>query len=53
MSTQRIILDAHKFLVDATLQAQWSRKLYRHESGQGTVIEFDHWGGVTNEALCS
>ena len=49
-----IILDSHSFNTDTSLLAQWEgagvqvlpsgRKLYRHESNQGSVIEFDYWG---------
>lgn len=47
-----IITDAHEFLVDTTLVAQWedilpyptTRKIYRHSSNAGSVIEFDYWG---------
>ena len=44
-----IIQDSHQFLVNTTLVAQWqdtlpyptTRKIYRHESNEGSVIEFD------------
>ena len=42
-----IILDSHEFLTDTTLQAQWEqprRKIYRHSSNEGSVVEFDYWG---------
>ena len=47
-----IITDSYEFFVDTTLEAQWEddqalpsgRKLYRHSSNQGSVIEFDYWG---------
>lgn len=47
-----IIQDSHKFLVNTTLIAQWedtlpyptTRKIYRHESNEGSVIEFDMFG---------
>ena len=43
-----IILDTYEFHVDTTLQAQWKqlglRKIYRHSSNEGSVIEFDYWG---------
>ena len=45
MSTQSIILDAHTFSTDTSLLAHYStRKIYRHESNEGSVIEFDYWG---------
>lgn len=47
-----IITDSYEFLVDTTLEAQWEddqtlpsgRKIYRHSSNAGSVIEFDYWG---------
>ena len=40
-----IITDSYVFGGGATLQAQYaSRKIYRHESNEGSVIEFDYWG---------
>ena len=42
-----IILDTHEFLADTALRAQWGggvRKLYRHSSNEGSVIEIDYWG---------
>ena len=47
-----IIQDSHQFLVNTTLIAQWedtlpyptTRKIYRHESNEGSVIEFDMFG---------
>ena len=47
-----IIQDSHQFLVNTTLVAQWedtlpyptTRKIYRHESNEGSVIEFDMFG---------
>ena len=47
MTPPNIILDAHEFHVDATLQAQYEpfrRSIYRHSSNEGSVIEFDYWG---------
>ena len=46
-----IITDSYEFLVDTTLEAQWEdqvlpsvRRIYRHSSNEGSVIEFDYWG---------
>ena len=48
-----IITDSYEFLVNTTLEAQWEdegqtlpsgRKIYRHSSNEGSVIEFDYWG---------
>ena len=47
-----IITDSYEFLVNTTLKAQYEddqtlpsgRKIYRHSSNQGSVIEFDYWG---------
>ena len=47
MSTQSIILDSHAFNTDTSLLAQYKplgRKIYRHSSNEGSVIEFDYWG---------
>ena len=52
-STQNIILDSHAFNIDTTLLAQYEgggqelpskRRIYRHSSNEGSVIEFDYWG---------
>ena len=53
--TQNIILDAHTFNTDTSLLAQREqqqtdqvlpsgRRIYRHSSNEGSVIEFDYWG---------
>ena len=44
--TPEIILDSHSFNTDTSLRAQWGgvRRLYRHESNQGSVVEIDYWG---------
>ena len=52
--TSNIILDSHEFRADTTLQAQYEggggqelpsgRRIYRHSSNEGSVIEFDYWG---------
>ena len=50
MNTQNIILDSHTFNTDTTLLAQYEgggRKIYRHSSNEGSVIEFDYWGTWT------
>ena len=42
-----IILDTHEFLADTTLQSQWKwlgRRIYRHSSNEGSVVEFNYWG---------
>ena len=50
-----IITDSYEFLVNTTLEAQWEeqqtgqvlpsgRRIYRHPSNAGSVIEFDYWG---------
>ena len=42
-----IITDSYVFGGGATLQAQYEpfrRRIYRHSSNQGSVIEFDYWG---------
>ena len=48
-----IITDSYEFLVNTTLEAQWEdegqtlpsgRKIYRHSSNAGSVIEFNYWG---------
>ena len=47
-----IITDSYEFFVNTTLEAQWedtlpyptTRKIYRHESNEGSVIEFDMFG---------
>ena len=47
-----IITDIYEFWVDTILEAQWEdgqilpsgRRIYRHSSNQGSVIEFDYWG---------
>ena len=55
MSDQNIILSTHEFRADTTLRAQWEqqgggqelpsgRRIYRHSSNEGSVIEFDYWG---------
>ena len=47
MSTQNIILDSHIFNANSSLLAQYEqlgRRIYRHSSNQGSVIEFDYWG---------
>ena len=46
--TSDIILDAHTFNTDTSLLAQWGqprRRIYRHSSNEGSVVEFDYWGG--------
>ena len=53
MSNSDIILDSHIFNAQTSLLAQYEsegqvlpsgRKIYRHSSNQGSVIEFDYWG---------
>lgn len=40
-----IITDSHIFNTDTSLLARYStRMIYRHESNEGSVIEFDYWG---------
>lgn len=47
-----IVQDEYQFTVNTALVAQWkdtlpqptTRKIYRHESNQGSVIEIDYWG---------
>ena len=50
-----IITDSHTFNTDTSLLAQWEeqqtgqvlpsgRRIYRHSSNAGSVIEFDYWG---------
>ena len=50
-----IILDSYVFNTDTSLLAQWEqqqtgqvlpsgRRIYRHSSNAGSVIEFDYWG---------
>lgn len=45
--TSDIILDSHTFNAETSLLAQYEqlgRKIYRHSSNEGSVIEFDYWG---------
>ena len=53
--TSDIILDSHIFNTNVSLLAQWEqqqtgqvlpsgRRIYRHSSNAGSVIEFDYWG---------